>query len=50
MQASITDQRRSRPASRVAWPPAVSLARFIAAMERPEASPMASISAAVAKG
>ena len=50
MQASITDQRRSRPASRVAWPPAVSLARFIAAMERPEASPMASISAAVEKG
>ena len=32
MQASITDQSRSRPASRVAWPPAVSLARFIAAM------------------
>ena len=50
MQASITDQSRSRPASRVAWPPAVSLARFIAAIERPEASPMASISAAVAKG
>ena len=50
MQASITRQSRSRPLSRGAWPPAASLARFIAAMERPEASPMASISAAVAKG
>ena len=51
MQAFMADQMRSNPTSNSAldmW--TVSLARFIAAMLRPEALPISSISFAVENG